>query len=147
MAWVREVRDAKPELDKLVSRLKQYGAVVESIEDSMDVAALHYKIVFAYPEGAVVTIGMILKDHQTDSDAVIETMTTLPEDQRGKGFGAMAIKSVLQWAKDNGLGEVRATQIRTENEKFWEKNEFKKAEDGNPCNDFVHKIFREESRQ
>ena len=142
--WVLNVETKKPEMNILVSLLKNYDATVE-FKDSMDVAALHYNLSFRFEDGAIVTIGIILMDHQTDSDIVIETMTTLPKSQKGKGFGSKAIGKVLQWAKDNGLKSVRATQVSNlDSENFWKKNGFIKDEGPNPCNDFIYIIPKQQ---
>ena len=137
--WIREVREKRIEMDALIASLKIYSACVESDEDAHDVAALHYRIIFSFPENTVVTIGIILMDHQTDSDVVIETMTTFPELRRRTGFGSKAIAKVLQWAADHGLKDVRATQVAgLDNESFWRKNGFIQQKEPNPCNDFVY---------
>jgi len=134
-------RDRTTEMDALVASLKTYDASVESDEDAHDVAALHYRITFSFPENTVVTIGIILMDHQTDSDVVIETMTTLPALRRRTGFGSKAIAKVLQWAADHGLKDVRATQVAgRDNESFWRKNGFIRQKEPNPLNDFVYQI-------
>jgi|SRR3989344_5013789 len=136
--WVLEVATKKPAMDVLAFLLEQYGAKVEVDQDSSDVAALHYSVAFAFECKVIVTIGIILMDHQTNSDVVIETMTTRPEDQKRKGSGGKAIAQLVQWAKDNGLKELRATQVSgEENENFWIKNGFVKQGKPNPCNDFV----------
>lgn len=109
-----------------------------SSEQSPDVGSLHYIVKFLFKADCILTtVRITLKDHQTDSDVVITNMTTLPEDRRGQGFGSKAITKILQWAADNHLREVRATQVAQYNESFWSKNGFTKDEEPNPCNDFV----------
>ncbi len=81
-------------------------------------------------------------DHQTDSDVVIENITTLPDDKKRHGFGSKAIAKILQWATDRGLKEIRATQVAGEiNKNFWEKNGFVLQKEPNPCRDFVYSFF------
>ena len=139
--WVKEVQSKKLKMNDLVASLEKYGARVESDEDSHDMAALHYRIVFSLSEDTVVTIGIILMDYQTDSDVVIETMTTLPEHRRRIGIGSKAIAKVLQWAADHNLKDLRATQVAgEENENFWRKNGFTPQEEPNPCNDFIYRV-------
>jgi|GEM_PF-4519772 hypothetical protein len=145
LRWVKEVKAKKPEMDALVASLRKYGASVEPDKDSNDIASLHYRVVFSFLEQeAIVTIGIILLDHQTNSDVVIETMTTLPNNKIRKGFGSKAIANILQWAADNGFKDVCATQVAGEdNENFWRKNGFLRQENPKPCNDFVFRFPRE----
>ena len=139
-AWIKEVEIKKPTMNFLAHSLENYGARVMSDENSRDVAALHYRAKFLFP-GTVVTVGIILMDYQTDSDVVIETMTTLPKYMARMGFGSRAVTLFLQWAADNRLKEVRATQVKGEdNENFWRKNGFVQQEAPNPCNDFMYRI-------
>jgi len=139
--WIREVKGEKTEMNILVASLEKYGASVESDKDLRDVAALHYRIIFSFPENTVVTMGIILMDHQTNSDVVIETMTILPKHRKRMGFGSKAIAKVLRWAADNGLRDVRATQVAgQDNENFWKKNGFIQQKKPNPCNDFIYHI-------
>ncbi|MDO8529939.1 MAG: GNAT family N-acetyltransferase [bacterium] len=139
--WIREVKEKKASMDALVVSLQKYGARVEPDEESRDIAALHYRVVFLFSEDVVVTIGIILMDYQTDSDVVIETMTTLPVAGTHRGFGSRAITEILQWARDSGFKEVRATQVTGgDNESFWKKNGFAQQKEPNPCNDFVCRL-------
>jgi predicted GNAT family N-acyltransferase len=94
---------------------------------------------FNFEQNTVVTIRLLFHD-QTNSDVVITNMTTLPEEQKGKGFGSRAIKEILRWAQDNKLTEVRATQVESANEKFWIKNGFVKDSKHNNSNDFIRAI-------
>lgn len=135
-AWIARVEKERPRIDALVRALQNYGGTAEFDDESHDVS-LHYSVQFAFPDDVVVTIGIILMDHQSDSDVVIETMTTLPQESRRKGFGSQAVSQLLRWAKDNQLKEVRATQVRKDNEKFWRDNGFISAPEDNPCNDLV----------
>lgn len=144
--WGKEIKDKKTDMDTLIAFLEKYDASVEFEEDSNDVAALHYRIKFLFPENTVVNIGIILMDYQTDSDVVIETMTTLPQCRRHMGFGTKAIVKVLQWATDNDLKDVCATQVAGENnENFWKKNGFIQKENPNPCNDFIYHVSEKPS--
>ncbi len=136
---IKKVREKKPDMDALVKSLEKYGAAVEFDEDSRDAAALHYRAIFLFPEDVIVTVGIILMDYQTDSDVVIETMTTLPGRKTRKGFGSRAISSILQWAAGVSIKDVRATQVMGEaNENFWRKNGFIQQDIPNPCNDFIY---------
>lgn len=141
--WAEYIKTVRLEMNALAQRLTEYGATVEPEESSV-IAELSYSIQFAF-EGAIVTVIFLLKDHQTDSDVVITNMTTLPKSQCGKGFGSQAIQTLLAWATDNGLGEMRATQVSGENESFWQGNGFVKCQDPNPCNDFVHVLLGDQT--
>ncbi len=138
--WVLKVAEKKLWIDGMVSDLRNFGARVEyELGKERVVSALHYKIKFFFDDHrAIVTIGIILMDYQTDSDLVIATMTTLPAHRRRDGFDTDAIGRIKEWALSNNLRNVRATQVSGfENEKFWMKNGFRKLEGENPCNDFV----------
>lgn len=136
--WILKVKDEQPRIAALVIGLMIYGAKVKLEEESNDIASLHFSVKFSFVDNVVVTIGIILMDHQTESDLVIETMTTLPEESCREGFGSQAISKLLLWARNNQFKEVRATQVSSpENEAFWKKNGFTKAPPPNPCNDFV----------
>jgi len=138
-AWIKEVEAARSEMNALVALLQNYDSQVHP-ENSPEVGSLPYIVKFLFENGVVITIRMILKDWQTDSDVVITNMTTLPQSQRKRGFGKKAVRRILQWARDNHLNEVRATQVSEFNEGFWLKNGFRKCGEPNPCNDFVFTI-------
>lgn len=138
--WIVHVEAVRPHMDELAKRLEPAGAIVEP-EVTNVVGELTYIARFPWPEqDAVTTLRFLLKDHQTDSDVVITNLTTLPEQKRGNGLGSQAVQRLLQWAADNYLNEVRATQVGPENESFWRKNGFEKCPAPNPCNDFVHRL-------
>jgi GNAT superfamily N-acetyltransferase len=143
--WLAHIEAVRADIDSLVQLLKNYGATVEP-EKTRIVGELPYIIEFRSLEpAAVTTVRIILKDHQTNSDVVITNMTTLPRDKRKLGLGSKAIQSILQWAADNHLNEVRATQISEGNESFWQRNGFEKCPPPNPCNDFIHVITTKEA--
>lgn len=139
--WIKKVEDARPEVNALVALLQNYGAKT-SPENSTIVGVLPYIVKFFFQEyNAVTTIRIIFKDHQTDSDMVITNMTTLPSDKQREGLGSKAIRFILKWARDNNLKDVRATQVSKSDEAFWRKNGFEKADEPNPCNDFVFSLI------
>ncbi len=138
-SWVKEIEVARPATDTLVALLQNYGAVVEPQDPrETGVGVLPYVVSFPFPgESALVTMWIIFKDHQSDSDVVITNMTVQPETERRKGLGFKAVTSLLAWVRANNLKEVRATQVSQDNEAFWMNNGFVKDEPPNPCNDFV----------
>lgn len=139
--WVAEVSEKKKEMDNLAFSLGDYGAEVEADENSNDAVSLRYVVKFLFLGNVVVTIGIILMDHQTDSDVVIETMTTLPVDKTCLGYGSKAIHNFLQWALQMGLNEVRVTQVSgIENENFWKNSGFSCQQGDNLCKDFVYPV-------
>lgn len=119
-------------------QLENFGAIIcrDKLKAKI-VGELPYVAKFR-SASAVTTVRFVLKDYQTDSDVVITNITTLPEDQRGIGYGSMAVQVLVKWAVLNRFNEVRATQISGDiNEAFWSKNGFVKCQQPNPCNDFV----------
>lgn len=118
-----------------INQLEINGAVV-----TPDRYAHNAQIVqFNFEQNTIVTIRLLFHD-KTNSDVVITNMTTLPKEQKGKGFGSRAVQNILQWAQDNKLNEVRATQVESENESFWVENGFTKCKEPNPSNDFIYRI-------
>ncbi len=99
-----------------------------------------YIIQFNFSEEKCVATIRLLFDDATGSDIVITNMTVLPSEQTGKGVGSRVIKNILEKASNLNLKEIRATQVETENEKFWIKNGFTKQEEPNLCNDFIFKF-------
>lgn len=136
VAWAKKVEAAREEKNVLVKLLHRYGAKT-CPEDSPEIGALPYIVEFSFEDDVVVTLFIMLMDWQTDSDVVITNMTTLPTDKQNKGFGKKAINCFLQWARNNHLRDVRATQVSKDNEGFWLKNGFLKCKEPNPCNDFI----------
>ena len=142
-SWINEVESFRPEANRLALLLENYGATVMP-ENSREVGSIPFIVTFNFDDDkdVKVTVRIIFKDHQTNSDVVITNMTTLPGNKKGMGFGSRAMEFFLKWAKDNNLKDVRATQVDTSNENFWSKNGFVKAEGINPCNDFVYIFSR-----
>lgn len=135
--WAQEVARKKPQMDALAVTLVNYGARVTPDEDSRDVAALHYRVAFLFSDAVMVTIGIILMDHQTDFDVVVETMTTLPVERKGQGFGSQAVAKLLAWAKEKGLS-VAATQVAGDaSERFWKQNGFVRCPEPNLTGNYV----------
>lgn len=119
--------------DTLVAELESLGVHIEKELDGMDA----YVATFDF-ESAVTTIRFILNDRQTGADVVITHMTTLPDNEQGKGWGSKAVKTILRWTKANGLTNIQADQVQEENESFWNKNGFVKSPEPNPTNVFVY---------
>jgi len=134
--WIQHVEATRPAMNALAQCLTAYGAVVEP-EDTRVVGELPYWARFNFGD-AVTTVRFLLKDHQTDSDVVVTNMTTLPSERCRKGYGSQALQKLLAWAAENGLNEVRGTQVTSEDsEQFCRKNGFERCPEPNPCNDFV----------
>ena len=123
-------------LDKVKS-LETYGfSVAPDLLNSENA----FRISLNSKEGNYLITIRILFNDPSGSDVVITNMTTLPEEQKGKGYGSMAIQNLLKWARENNFKEIRATQIQEQNEHFWAKNGFVK-ENGQytNTNDFILK--------
>ncbi len=132
----------KSNAEKAVDQFSKYEATA-----SPDIFGSAYVIQFHFKQEGVMTTLRILFDDQTGSDVVITNMTTLPEVKTGKGYGSKAVQSVIAWAQDNNLNEIRATQVESSNEKFWIKNGFTKITGENKTNDFIYKINSIPSKQ
>jgi predicted GNAT family N-acyltransferase len=80
------------------------------------------------------TVRIALHDMQSDADLIITHMTTLPESERHKGYGARAIEVVLDWAKNSNLYNILAVQVTPGSEGFWASLGFE--ETGDETGDF-----------
>ncbi len=137
--WINHVETVRPVMDALIKQLESYGAVVAA-KKTREVGSLPYTVTFRWSrERAITTIGVTLKDHQTESDVVITNMTTLPREKRRLGFGGQAVHRVIAWARECRFNEVRATQVSGA-ESFWRNNGFVQCPQPNPCNDFVYRL-------
>ncbi len=120
-----------------VKSLEKYGfTVAPDMINSQNAFRVSLKSI---EENYLITIRILFND-PSGSDVVITNMTTLPEEQKGKGYGSKAIQGLLKWAQENNFKEIRATQIQEQNEHFWAKNGFVK-ENGQytNTNDFILK--------
>lgn len=88
-------------------------------------------------EGIKVTIKMVLNSY-SGAGMVITNMTTLPEEQRGNWYGSRALKILLLWARNRNLKNIIVSQVTTNSEGFWLKNDFLKM--NNATNDFLYTI-------
>ena len=138
VARIKEIEALEPQKNALVALLQNYGAKTLPKKEPHILGALPYVAQFLFEGSGMVTIYFCLMDWQTDSDVVITNMTSFPQIS---GYGKRAITNLLQWARDNSLKEVRATQVHESNEGFWLKNGFEKCPPPNPCNDFVFPIL------
>ncbi len=139
-AWIARIDAARGEMNALAMQLEQYGATVEIVKTNI-VGEIPYRATFVSSKhGAVTTVKILLMDHQTDSEVVITHLTTLPADKCGQGFGSKAIQSIVRWATDNKLNEIRATQVSGTVGIFWGKNGFVKCPHPNPCGDYLYSI-------
>ncbi len=86
--------------------------------------------------GNVCTTIVIALEDYSGADLIITHMTTLPINETRNGYGSKALETVLVWARENDLEDIRAVQVR-EFENFWEKNGFVKI--GNETNDFLYR--------
>lgn len=130
-----ENKKSGPEIN-LSELTEKYGATITA-EGKVRGA---YKIQFSFDEGKATTTVRILFHDATGSDIVITNMTTMPEEQKGKGFGSEAIRNILNWAHDNNLKEIRASQVQSHNESFWIKNGFVKDKGPNQSSDFIYEV-------
>jgi GNAT superfamily N-acetyltransferase len=137
--WIKRVDAVRPAMIDVAMRLRQPGVIVgrnvrlQGLCDSIPFVAT-----FLYDGGVKVTICFQFMDRQTKSDVVITNMTTLPREARSHGFGSRAVQTFLEWAKENNLHEIRATQAGDpDSHRFWLKNGFVQAPDPNPCRDCV----------
>lgn len=132
-----ERRKKRAELDLVVKQFEKYPLII--LEPNIkNVGAFDYVIQFLFG-GARVTVYLCFCDHQVLSDVVITNMTTLPYEECSKGWGSKVISYFLEWGRENGFKEIRATQVgNPRSEKFWEKNGFTLAPEPNDCGDWVY---------
>jgi GNAT superfamily N-acetyltransferase len=119
-----EIAAARPAVETMVAQLAEFGATAEPFGRAID--GIDYIVAFAFPEqGAHITLSITLQDYETGADLVINTMTTLPEEQQSKGLGSEVVRRLLEWAKRNKLRTIRAVQVmEPRSRKFWMKNGF-----------------------
>lgn len=129
-AWIAEVETARPAMDTLVSKLTSYGATAKPSNEFEEhgvrppLGELPYKVSFQF-EGAETQIWITLMDHQSSADVVITNMTTLPASKMRKGCGSKAVARLMEWARDNKLKTILATQVNDpKSAQFWAKNGF-----------------------
>ena len=94
----------------------------------------YYELTFSI-DCAVVTIRIGFSDY-CGADLIITNMTTLPDDAKGQGFGSQALQTLLCWANEHNMSDIRAVQVQEPSESFWIKNKFVKMPEPNQCNDF-----------
>ena len=131
----KEIREME-----IIKMLQENGAEVWREEKS---AESTYRVKFSF-DTAVVNIRIKLAD-LSGADLVITNITTLPETQKGRGYGSNTIKSLLSWADKSELKDIRAVQVAEHNEHFWTQNGFVKLEGENPTNDFIYRKNYENS--
>ena len=81
-----------------------------------------YRVTFKFDQ-AVVTIRVAFRD-SSGADMAITNMTTLPENERRKGYGTRAIQMLLRCARTTGkFRDIRAVQVQRQKkvESFWAK--------------------------
>lgn len=125
------VPNAKEVMDRLIHTIEDRGVLV-----TPDRAVGAYRLSFE-SEGATTTIRIILEDY-CGADIVITNMTTLPEDKVGQGYGSKALATLISWAYEHSLNDIRATQVAKHNVDFWLKNNFTRCEGENSTSDFVY---------
>lgn len=92
---------------------------------------------FVFDQRALVTARVKFKD-SCGADLVIATLTTLPEEEKRKGYGRKAMAIILNLALKQGLRNIRAVQVQENSTGFWEEIGFVPL--GNESNDFVYQI-------
>lgn len=138
--WIHLVAAARPEMLEMAMRLEQKGVTVtQDVTRIRCVDAISLVAAFIF-DVATTRILFKLMDYQTKSDVVITNMTTLPATACSRGFGTKAIQTLLGWARENNLHEIRATQVGDpDSQRFWEKNGFVLCPEPNPCGDYVYR--------
>jgi GNAT superfamily N-acetyltransferase len=125
-------------MDQMVAQLERHGAKI--VPNRKDVSGFVYYVQFPFENDTRTMMEVIIKDRATGADVVIGGMTTLPDGEKSKGLGSRALQYILNWAAENNLNEVRATQVgQDQAENFWVKNGFLKVEGNNPTRDFIYR--------
>ena len=130
-----EVPKLVAELPRLVS--KHEGAIITA-DPHRNAEAIVVEFPFKDPK-ARVTIRVLFNDH-SGSDIVITNITTLPNEEVGKGLGKTAINYVLEWAREIGANEVRAVQVQPHVVPFWTKCSFVQDKNATSTKDFIFKL-------
>jgi hypothetical protein len=125
--------------DELVFDLKTYGARYVR-RDARNVGAYDYYVHFCFAPPIVVSVHLELMEHQTESDVVITNVSLIPLEERGKRRGTLVIHLIQQWAREYGFNEIRATQIATNNARFWMRNDFVPDPDHARTSDYIFRI-------
>lgn len=129
----------RKDFDQKILEFAYQNAIVTT--DTRNVGAFEYNVRFSFDKGTMVTVTILLKEWQTDSDVVITAMTTLPESERQKGYGRNVIERIIAWSKSHGWNEIRATQVSDEGAKeFWKKMGFLRVPPPNKTGDYVRVI-------
>lgn len=112
--------------------LKKLSALCACEKDPYAGGEDAYILSFAFP-GGMTTIRIVLGD-TSGAQLAITNMTTLPNQETRKGHGTKALTSLLAWALDNKMSDIRAVQVQRQSEDFWTKNGFQAQR--NQTNDF-----------
>ena len=139
--WVRKVDQNRVAMVELVRQLARPGVIVGCNHRLRRVCnVVPFFALFLNDLSAETHIFFQLMDWQTNSDVVITNMTTLPKEKCRHGFGSDAVRIFLEWARENDLHEIRATQVGdSDSQRFWEKNGFVRCAEPNPCGDYVYR--------
>ena len=114
--------------------LTSLGSICKTKKDTWAGAEEAYVLSFEFP-GATTTIRIVLND-VSGAQLAITNMTTLPANQTSKGHGSNAITSLLAWAMQCDIDDIRAVQVQRSSERFWMRNSFVPMH--NRTNDFRH---------
>ena len=83
---------------------------------------------------AIITVRLVFNNDTGKEGLVITDITTMPEPERGKGYGSIVLHTILTWARESKFAHIRAMQVSNKSEYFWSQNGFQRT--NNETNDF-----------
>ncbi len=130
-----EWKPSSEEPDQIFESLKG----IEGAEVALD-PFIKFKYRVQFREGeSIVSIFLTPHDDQSGADLAITNMTTLPDQEKGRGYGSVVLQRILEWAKQEGYKKIIATQVQGAAKTFWEKNGFVwEDHPGNDTNDYIY---------
>lgn len=121
-----------PSHEKFVAGLVAHTERVTVLKDRFPRTGNAY--ILTYETGKAVTTIRFVLDDVSGAGLAITNMTTLPESETRKGYGTVAVRNLVNYAKTCGISDIRAVQVQPESEGFWVRSGF--TPEGNPTNDF-----------
>jgi GNAT superfamily N-acetyltransferase len=109
--------------------IESLGSVCQVKNDRL-LSNTHGRILTFKNNLACTTIRIIFEGE----NLVITNMTTLPEKQRGRGYGKASLEKLIGLALTAGIKSILAVQVIERSESFWRNSDFEKLY--NETNDF-----------
>lgn len=85
-----------------------------------------------------VSIRVNFQDKDYPNALVIKNMIVTPHALSRRGHGGQVIENLLLWAKDVGITEIYAPEVKENSVGFWIKHGFERMEEPNPNGDYKY---------